>query len=119
MHYETLLFLPFAALLLHWRDREVSLARAAALALSFGLIGYGNQWSYYDGTVMGVLTIAGMSYKLYGMLLLGGIIATMLWEEWALSGEPRLREMARELWGRLISNRTQPTLSRRAQSGQG
>ena len=34
MHYETLLFLPFAALLLHTRDREVGLARAAVLAIS-------------------------------------------------------------------------------------
>jgi len=119
MHYETLLFLPFAALLLHMRDREVGLPRATALAVSFGLISYGNQWSYYDGTVMGVLTIAGMSYKLYGMLLLGGIIALTLWQEWALSGEPRLREMSAELRRRLISNRKEPALPQRSQSGQG
>jgi len=81
MHYETLLFLPFAALLQHVADREMSLPRAVALALSFGLIGYGNQWSFYDGTVMGILTIAGVSYKFYGMLLLGGVLAATLLAE--------------------------------------
>ncbi len=81
MHYETLLFLPFAVMLQHMADREVSLPAAAALALSFALIGYGNQWSFYDGTVMGVLTIAGVSYKFYGMLLLGGVLATTLLAE--------------------------------------
>jgi hypothetical protein len=69
------------ALLLHLHDRPVTLARAAALALSFGLIGYGNQWSFYDGTVMGVLTITGISYKFYGILLLGGVIVGELLAE--------------------------------------
>jgi len=81
MHYETLLFLPFAVLLRHMVDRAISLPRAVALALSFALIGYGNQWSFYDGTVMGVLTIAGVSYKFYGMLLLGGVLAATLLAE--------------------------------------
>jgi hypothetical protein len=66
---------------LHLHDREVGLPRAAVLALSFALIAYGNQWSFYDGTIMGVLTIAGSSYKFYGMLLLGGVLAGMLLED--------------------------------------
>jgi hypothetical protein len=82
MHYETLLFIPYAALLLHARGRVVSLPRAAALALSFALTGYGNQWSFYDGTVMGLLTVAGVSYKFYGMLLLGAVLAATLWPGW-------------------------------------
>jgi hypothetical protein len=82
MHYETLLFVPFAALLLHLRDRQVSLPRAALLAISFALIAYGNQWSFYDGTIMGALTIAGVSYKFYGMLLLGGLLAGELLRSW-------------------------------------
>lgn len=81
MHYETLLFVPFAVLLLHWRNRAVPLGRAVALALSFGLIAYGNQWSYYTGTVMGALTILGISSKFYGMLLLGGVLARTLLDE--------------------------------------
>lgn len=82
MHYETLLFVPFAALLLHERERLISPGHAAALALSFALIAYGNQWSFYNGTVMGMLTTLGVSYKFYGMLLLGGILAHTLWVGW-------------------------------------
>ena len=82
MHYQTLLFVPFAGLLLHLRGRRVALPRAAALALSFALIAYGNQWSFYDGTIMGALTIAGISYKFYGMLLLGGLLAAELLAGW-------------------------------------
>jgi hypothetical protein len=81
MHYETLLFVPFAVLLLHWRNRAVPLARVVALAISFGLIVYGNQWSYYTGTVMGMLTILALSSKFYGMLLLGGVLARTLLDE--------------------------------------
>ncbi|MEM8530721.1 MAG: glycosyltransferase family 87 protein [Chloroflexota bacterium] len=80
MHYQTLLIVPFAALLLHLRDREVSFTQAALLATSFALIAYGNQWSFYDGTIMGVLTVAGVSYKFYGMLLLGGLLVKALLE---------------------------------------
>ena len=78
MHYETLLFVPFAALLLHWRDRPIDLRVAAVLALSFALTGFGNQWSFYGGVVTGVLTIAGISYKFFGMLLLGGVLVRTL-----------------------------------------
>lgn len=81
MHYETLLFLPLAALLLHETAHTVALPRAAMLALSYTLVAYGNQWSFYGGTVMGILTIAGVSYKLYGMLLLGGVLAATLLAE--------------------------------------
>jgi Glycosyltransferase family 87 len=89
MHYETLLFIPFGTLLLHLRDRMVVLPRAAALALAFALIAYGNQFSFYTGTVMGILTIAGVSYKFYGMLLLGGVLAATLLEERAPLELPR------------------------------
>jgi hypothetical protein len=81
MHYETLLFVPFAVLLLHWRNRAVPLTRVVVLAVSFGLIVYGNQWSYYTGTVMGMLTILAISSKFYGMLLLGGVLTRTLLDE--------------------------------------
>lgn len=71
MHYETLLVVPFAALLLHLQGRQAPLGRLLALGLSFALIAYGNQWSFFNGTVTGVLSLLGISYKLYGMLLLG------------------------------------------------
>jgi hypothetical protein len=103
MHYETLLFLPFAALLLHAHDRQISLTRAALLAISFALAGYGNQWSYYDGTVLGVLTVLGVSYKLYGMLLLAGVLATTLLERWA----PSWRDLAQFVpWRRNLASST-------------
>ncbi|NJN15620.1 MAG: hypothetical protein HC822_04655 [Oscillochloris sp.] len=38
------------------------------------MIAYGNQWSFYDGTITGLLTVIGVSYKFYGMLLLGGVM---------------------------------------------
>ncbi len=90
MHYETLLFVPFAALLLRAQARPLGEGRAVALAASFALIAYGNQWSYYDGTVMGLLTVAGVSYKFYGMLLLGGVLVATLLEETAPVLLPRL-----------------------------
>jgi hypothetical protein len=91
MHYETLLLVPFAALLLHAREHPLRLPRAAGLALGFALVAYGNQWSYYDGTVMGLLTVAGVSYKFYGMLLLGAVLVATLLETAPL----RLPQLAR------------------------
>jgi hypothetical protein len=103
MHYETLLFLAFAALLLHARDHQIGLTRVALLAISFALAGYGNQWSYYDGTVLGVLTVLGISYKFYGMLLLGGVLATTLLEGWA----PSWRDLAQFIpWRRNLPSRS-------------
>jgi len=78
MHYETLLVIPFATLLIYFLPRRLPLPQAVLMALSFGLISYGNQWSYYVGKVMGVLTVAGVSYKGYGMLLLGALLASVL-----------------------------------------
>lgn len=93
MHYETLLIVPFGALLLHLRERAVSLPYAAILGLSFALIAYGNQWSFYDGTIHGMLTIAGVSYKFYGMLLLGGVLTAEILREPAPAVLPRLARL--------------------------
>lgn len=78
MHYQTLLVVTFSALLIHLRERRVALGYAVALALSFALISYGNQWTFFGGDVVGALTVAGVSYKLYGMLLLFGLGAAAL-----------------------------------------
>lgn len=80
MHYETLLVLVFGVLLLHLRERKLALFQASMLALSFALISYGNQWSFNGTTVMGVLTIVGISYKFYGMLILAGLMGMFLLE---------------------------------------
>ena len=85
MHYETLLILVFLILLLHFQHQQLSFAKAMLLALSFGLIAYGNQWSFTGTTVMGILTIAGTSYKFYGMIVLAGVLtSTMLAERTTL-----------------------------------
>lgn len=89
MHYEVLLVIPFGVLLLHWRDRQIPLPQAAALAIGFALIAYGNQYSFYTGTVMGILTVIGVSYKFYGMLLLGGVMLSELVREPATIELPR------------------------------
>jgi hypothetical protein len=100
MHYETLLFLPFAALLLHAQEHQIGLTRAALLAISFALAGYGNQWSYFNGTVLGELTVLGVSYKFYGMLLLGGVLVATLLEGWV----PSWRDLAQLMpWRRDLS----------------
>lgn len=91
MHYETLLVLPFAALVMHLREQNIGLLRAALLAIGFALVSYGNQWSFNGTTVMGILTIAGVSYKFYGMLLLGGLLAGAILEQPAPIALPRIR----------------------------
>lgn len=87
MHYQTLLLIVFASFVQHWRNRNVSLRRVALLALAFGAIVYGNQWSFYDGTVMGLLTVIGVSYKFYAMLALGGLMTLSILETPALVSE--------------------------------
>jgi hypothetical protein len=71
MHYQTIMILPFFALLLYSaRYDGLPRWRAALLGIAFALISYGNQWSFFDGTILGGLTIIGISYKFYGLLLL-------------------------------------------------
>jgi hypothetical protein len=90
MHYETLLVLVFAVALIHLRERDVTLPQAAALALGFALVSYGNQWSFNGTTVMGILTVLGISYKFYGMLLLGAVMLECILEEPAKAVFPAL-----------------------------
>ncbi len=72
MHYQTIVLLPFFALLLYSATSEQGLPRwrAALLALAFGLIAYGNPWSFFSGTITGHLTFLGVSYKFYALVLL-------------------------------------------------
>jgi hypothetical protein len=90
MHYETLLVLVFAIVALHMRERAVPLPRALAFALGFALVSYGNQWSFNGTTSMGILTVLGVSYKFYGMLLLGAVMLEYLLEAPALALLPAL-----------------------------
>lgn len=75
IHYQTILVIPFSVLLLHVRERRIALSYAVIVALSFALVAYGNQWSFYDGNVHTVLTMIGTSYKFFGLLLLGLLLS--------------------------------------------
>lgn len=81
MHYEVLLIIPFGILLLRWQDRELPLWYVLLFAASYALIAYGNQYSYYTGTVMGILTVIGASYKFYGMVALAFIMVREILSE--------------------------------------
>ena len=77
----TLLVLVFVVVLMHLRERRVALPQAIGLATGFAMVSYGNQWSFNGTTVMGLLTVLGVSYKFYGMLLLGAVMLYYLLEE--------------------------------------
>jgi hypothetical protein len=79
MHYQTIVILPmFALLLLAHARGGLPRWQAALLAAAYALIAYGNQWSFYDGTIMGLLTVLGVSYKFYGLLLLLAVVIARL-----------------------------------------
>ncbi|MFP4440374.1 MAG: glycosyltransferase family 87 protein [Chloroflexaceae bacterium] len=78
MHYHTLAILPLAMLLLH-SDDEVPLGWIVLLAAAYALPAYGNQWSFFRGTVTGGFDVLGYSYKFYGLLLLYGLTVFRLW----------------------------------------
>ena len=70
IHYETVTILTF--LLLAWSaaERPLSAGLAFAVSLAFGLIAYGNQWTFYDGSPRPGLTALWLSRELYGLVLL-------------------------------------------------
>jgi hypothetical protein len=79
MHYHAAAILPFAVLLCYYGRSGMPLGRALALALAYALISYGNQWSFFNGTLLGGLSMLGLSYKFYGLLLLFGVSVATLW----------------------------------------
>lgn len=78
MHYHTAAILAFAALLLA-ADERVPLGHVAALSAAYALIAYGNQWSFFNGEVLGGLSVLGYSYKFYGLLLLYSLTVVTIW----------------------------------------
>jgi glycosyl transferase family 87 len=71
IHYSTILALPFVALVWAAADRPFTRAGAFAIALSFALVGYGNQWSFFGGGQPGRgLALLALSQKFYGLALL-------------------------------------------------
>ncbi len=85
MHYQTITIVAMLALLLAaFQAGSIPRWIAAAAAIGYALIGYGNQWSFYN-TLMGSLTFFGVSYKFYGLVLLTVAVVAVL-----LRGQPTL-----------------------------
>ncbi len=78
MHYETVTILPFVGLLLFAQTQSLRRWQAALSGLAYALLAYGNQWSFFDGTILGWLTILGLSFKFYGLLALGAVLLALL-----------------------------------------
>lgn len=74
MHYATITVVAFVAVLFEAHEQPLTRWRAALFGLAYALIAYGNQWSFYGGIVMGPLTLLGISYKFYGLLLLAAVV---------------------------------------------
>lgn len=70
MHYQTIVVVTFLGVLLYAYELGVLRWRGALFGGAYALIAYGNQWSFYGNKVMGGLTVFGVSYKFYGLLLL-------------------------------------------------
>ncbi|HEY0606495.1 MAG TPA: glycosyltransferase family 87 protein [Herpetosiphonaceae bacterium] len=94
MHYSTITILAFAMLAWYSADHPLPLGKAALLALSFGLIAYGNQWSFFDGTQNPGLPFLALSYKFYGLVVLWSVMAHTIWRAWALRRESTQRTPA-------------------------
>ncbi len=70
IHYETVTILTFLLLVWSAGERPLSPSLAFAVALAFGLVAYGNQWTFYDGSGRPGLTVLALSRELYGLALL-------------------------------------------------
>ncbi|MBV9792264.1 MAG: DUF2029 domain-containing protein [Chloroflexi bacterium] len=101
MHYSTITILAFAMLAWYSADRPLPLGKAVLLALSYGLIAYGNQWSFFDGTQNPGLPFLALSYKFYGLVLLWSVMVHTIWRAWALRRESTQRTPAS---GSLVSS---------------
>lgn len=108
MHYQTIVILPFFGLLLAsaTSDQDGSNGaegtgvdglprwRAALLGVAYALVAFGNQWSFFNGTIMGGLTLLGASYKFYGLVLLLAVTVACLLDRPAPHEHARPQEVA-------------------------
>jgi hypothetical protein len=70
IHYETVTIVTFLVVVWSAAERPLTTALGLAVSLAFGLIAYGNQWTFYDGGPRPGLTALGLSREFYGLLLL-------------------------------------------------
>lgn len=77
IHYEVVLLIPFYQLFVRIEHSPTALPWRAALLyiLSWALLCYGNQWTFYDGVLHGPAWELVLSYKLYALMLLWAAIA--------------------------------------------
>lgn len=92
MHYAAITILTFLVVIWRAREHKVSMAQATALALAFTLIAYGNQWSFFTGTIKFGLPELALSYKFYGLITLWVTLMISLWHPGAWH---ELREQVR------------------------
>ena len=76
MHYYTLMVLVFWIVVWHHSESVLTLRRAAAYAVSFAFIAYGNFRSFNYPEDYGAVTLLLGSYKLYAILLLLVLLTT-------------------------------------------
>lgn len=79
MHYSTLLILVFLILFWHYRAQVIRIAPASVMAISFGLIAFGNFRSFNYPTHLGVVTLLMGSFKFYAMVLLAILMLREIW----------------------------------------
>lgn len=80
MHYQTIVILAFVSILVYAGDLGLFRWGAALTGVAYALIAYGNQWSFYGNKTMGILTVTGISYKFYGLILLLAVVVGCLYD---------------------------------------
>jgi hypothetical protein len=105
MHYQTILSVVFLWLLYHLRTQQLSVRHVWTIGLSYGLIAFGNQWSFNNRIDYGIITTLGVSYKFYGMVLLLVLIGWQIIQSTANWQTP-LVQLGFDLWRRLNNRRT-------------
>jgi len=70
IHYETVTILTFLLLVGSAAEPPLPARLAFAVSLAFGLIAYGNQWTFYDGSPRPGLTALWLSRESFGLMML-------------------------------------------------
>lgn len=75
IHYQTLLLIPLYVVFVQAeRSGGLRWSRAVPLVMAWALLCFGNQWTFFDRVMYGPFWQFILSYKLYGLVLLFGVI---------------------------------------------
>jgi hypothetical protein len=91
IHYETIVIFPLLALVWSAALEPFSPGEAFTGALGFGLVAYGNQWSFFDGTWSPGLPLLALSREWFGLLLLFGLTVGRIRRSPAGAGAAKVR----------------------------